>query len=61
MRLPVADLADDPRGSRIPWVALGMIALFTVIYLAERAFSFEHGAADMSWRSTVAAAAPTAT
>ena len=54
VRLPVAVPVDEPRGSRIPWVALGMIVLFTVIFLAERAFSFEHGVSAMSWRSTVA-------
>ncbi len=49
---PVAD--EEPRASRVPWVTIGMIALFTAIFFGEQTFAFEHGGGTISWRSTMA-------
>ncbi len=45
---------DEATASRIPLVTLGLIGAFTIIFLAERKFAFEHGAAPFSYRTTIA-------
>ncbi len=49
------ETAEEARASRVPWVTLGMILLFTAIFIGEHRFAFEHGSgAAISWRSTIA-------
>jgi rhomboid protease GluP len=50
----VTEVADEARGSRIPLVTLALIGVFTLLYLGERRFGFEHATAPFSYRTIIA-------
>lgn len=51
---PATEAAEEARGSRVPFVTLGLIGVFTLIYLGEQKFGFEHAAAPFSYRTIIA-------